>query len=114
MSWIQTSTGRKFYPLSPNDSDVSILDIARALSMQCRFGGHVRRFYSVAEHSVHVSNHVSRENALWGLLHHLLETPPEPWGYAPEPLTVSLYCWCPVEAEQAFLSRFSELAGAKP
>ena len=52
--WIQTYTGRAFYPLNPGRSDISIADIAHALSMQCRFTGHTRRFYSVAEHSVMV------------------------------------------------------------
>lgn len=53
--WTQTYTGKKFFPTKPSTDDVDIIDIARALSMQCRFNGHVTRFYSVAEHSVLVS-----------------------------------------------------------
>jgi 5'-deoxynucleotidase YfbR-like HD superfamily hydrolase len=45
-------TGGIFYPLDPRPEEVDIRDIAHALSMSCRYTGHVRRFYSVAEHSV--------------------------------------------------------------
>ena len=69
MTFMQTYTGRRFYPLDPNPSDVCIEDIAHALAMICRFNGHVREFYSVAEHSVHVSRIVPPEYALAGLLH---------------------------------------------
>lgn len=69
MTFISTYTGRRFYPLDPNPSDVCIEDIAHALAMICRFNGHVREFYSVAEHSVHVSRIVPPEYALAGLLH---------------------------------------------
>lgn len=54
-AWIQTFTGRAFYPMAPHWDDIDIKDIAHALSMQCRFTGHLRRFYSVAEHSVRVA-----------------------------------------------------------
>lgn len=66
--WIQTFTGRKFWPLDPRPEDVCVEDIAHALSLLCRFGGHCVRFYSVAEHSLYVSQH-SGEHTLWGLLH---------------------------------------------
>lgn len=67
--WIQTYTGRKFWPLEPRAEDVDIVDISRSLSQLCRFTGHTRTFYSVAEHSVRVSQEVPQEFALWGLLH---------------------------------------------
>jgi len=50
MGWILTYTGKQFYPLSPRPEDIDIEDIAHALSMSCRFTGHTKRFYSVAEH----------------------------------------------------------------
>lgn len=50
--WIQTVTGRPFWPLDPRVEELDIRDIAHSLAMQCRFGGHCHRFYSVAEHSV--------------------------------------------------------------
>jgi len=53
--WMQTFTGRKFYPMAPTAEDVDPVDIAHALSMLCRYAGHVDRFYSVAEHCVLLS-----------------------------------------------------------
>lgn len=81
--WMQTYTGIQFFPLDPKSAEISILDIAHALSNQCRFAGHVQSFYSVAQHSVLVSEHIERLAmeralhtglsprilALWGLLH---------------------------------------------
>ena len=67
--WIQTYMGRRFYPLDPRPEDVYIEDIAHALSLQCRYAGHVKRFYCVAEHSWHISHVVHPDNAFWGLLH---------------------------------------------
>lgn len=73
MSWIQTFTGRRFHPLTPRAEDVCIEDIAHALANQCRFSGHVRHFYSVAQHSVLVSDNCPPEDRLWGLLHDAAE-----------------------------------------
>ncbi len=69
MSWIQTYRGEPFEPLEPRAEDLDIRDIAHSLSLLCRFNGHCREFYSVAEHSVRVSDILTREHALWGLLH---------------------------------------------
>ena len=67
--FIGTFSGLRFWPLDPNPEKILIDDIAHALAHQCRFGGHASRFYSVAEHSVHVSRLCLPEHALWGLLH---------------------------------------------
>jgi uncharacterized protein len=72
-NWMQTYTGRAFYPMDPYVEDVDPLDIAHALSLICRYGGHVRRFMSVAEHCVLMSHAVSPQNALWALLHDATE-----------------------------------------
>jgi hypothetical protein len=66
-TWIQTYTGKKFYPQNPSLEDIDIEDIAHALSMQCRFTGHCKIHYSVAQHSVYVSYFA--QNKLQGLLH---------------------------------------------
>ena len=67
--WIQTYTGKRFFPLDPRAEDLDIRDIAHSLSLLCRFNGHCSTFYSVAEHSVRVSKTLPQEQALWGLLH---------------------------------------------
>lgn len=68
-SMIQVANGNTIDPLNPDPEDIHIEDIAHALSNQCRFSGHVKKFYSVAEHSIKVSYAVPKEDALWGLLH---------------------------------------------
>lgn len=67
--WIQTYSGKAFWPLTPRATDLDIEDIAHSLSMQCRFNGHCRVFYSVAEHCVRVSHILPQESAFWGLMH---------------------------------------------
>jgi hypothetical protein len=69
MSWIQTYTGKKFDPYNPDPEQIDLEDIAHALSNLCRFNGHCKEFYSIAQHSVLVSNYCKFENKLWGLLH---------------------------------------------
>ena len=55
MSWIVTYTGKKFDFLNISRDNIDIQDIAHALSRICRFNGHCDLFYSVAEHSVILS-----------------------------------------------------------
>lgn len=66
--WVQTNSGKRFYPLDPRAEEVDIKDIAKALSKIARFNGHVDRFYSVAEHSIRVAQLV-KEDKLEALLH---------------------------------------------
>ncbi len=53
--YLQTVSGRWVNPFDPDPDQLDAGDIARALANQCRFGGHCRVFYSVAQHSVIVS-----------------------------------------------------------
>lgn len=71
--WFQTYTGLQFWPFDPLPSEIEIEDIAHALSLQCRFNGHIREFYSVAQHSVLVSAIIESAHARWGLLHDAAE-----------------------------------------
>lgn len=67
--YITTRAGTQFSLSKMNVEDVDITDIAHALSMNCRFNGHVDRFYSVAQHCVIVSFAVPPEYAFEGLMH---------------------------------------------
>lgn len=71
--WMQTFTGRQFWPIDPRVEEICIEDIAHALSNQCRYAGHCKDFYSVAQHSVIVSQICDPGDALWGLLHDAAE-----------------------------------------
>ena len=71
---IATFSGIEFFPLSPRVEDVRLFDIAHALSMKCRYTGHCHQFFSVAQHSVMVSQMLevmkaSVEEQYIGLMH---------------------------------------------
>src|SRR6266516_3714044 len=63
------ASGKWFNVFDPKPEDIDLKDIAHALANQCRFTGHVREFYSVAQHSVLVSQFCDASDAQWGLLH---------------------------------------------
>ncbi len=92
-NWMQTWSGKQFYPEDPRPEDIDIEDIAHALSLVNRFCGHSALALSVAQHSVVVAQAVSAELSaletasdpekmtrsgfaevvLWGLLHDAAE-----------------------------------------
>jgi 5'-nucleotidase len=105
MNWIQTYSGIAFNLDDPKPGDVRVEDIAHSLSMQCRFGGHVRRFYSVAEHCVRVSQIVRPKLQLAALLHDASE------AYVidvPRPVKMMLTGYDEIEAraQRAIAKRF--------
>ncbi len=74
MSYIATSTGKHIDFTNITPDQICIEDIARGLSNECRFAGQLESFYSVAQHSVYVSQIVPPEYALEALLHDAAET----------------------------------------
>jgi len=76
--YIETFTGKIFHFLDPQPDEIDLVDIAHALSQQCRYTGHCKQFYSVAEHSVLVAALVKHKGGdskqqLQGLLHDATE-----------------------------------------
>lgn len=70
---ISLFSGTMFDYNAPEKSNVTIDDIAHALSHVCRFAGHVRHFYSVAQHAVNASYLVPAEHAYAALMHDTAE-----------------------------------------
>ena len=52
MSYITTYTGKHFDPIQPEPGLFDLTDISHALSLLCRGNGHMKHFYSVAQHSI--------------------------------------------------------------
>jgi hypothetical protein len=71
---IETLSGSMFDYDAPAVETIDIEDIVRALGNCCRFGGHVRQYYSVAEHAVLVYRLVRDAgfpaDVCYGALHH--------------------------------------------
>jgi 5'-deoxynucleotidase YfbR-like HD superfamily hydrolase len=70
--WIQTYQGEAFWPVDPHWFEVDIHDIAHALALSCRWTGHCRTHYSVAQHSVHVMQLVKEQGGRRLTLKHAL------------------------------------------
>lgn len=70
---ILTYTGIEFNLVDPRPDMVNVVDVAHALSNLCRFTGHSREFYSVAQHCVLASYHGPAEEALDRLIHDAAE-----------------------------------------
>ena len=73
MNWILTHTGKRFDLFEPDVDMIDPRDIAHSLAHLCRFNGHTREFYSVAQHSCLVADLVPTEHKLAALLHDATE-----------------------------------------
>lgn len=78
MSYITTVTGKHFDPVEVEAEKIDLQDIFHALSLLCRANGHVRYFFSVAQHSINCSVEAqargySRQVQLACLLHDAAE-----------------------------------------
>lgn len=111
---METFTGAKVWPLDIRPGDVNATDVAHALGMTCRYGGHTRIFYSVAEHCCRLSDYArirlrDRKLALDLLVHDAAEAY---LGDIPRPLKRSMP---PVwkEVESAADRACAELLGAR-
>lgn len=109
--FLLTASGVAFDLASPRPHDVVPRDLAHALSRLCRFGGHARTHYSVAQHCVLVSTLVPPSLALAGLLHDAAEAYV---GDVVTPVKRLLAGFAPVEARvlTAVALRFGVAPGA--
>ena len=104
--------GTLFDLARPETSAVTLHDLAYALGRICRFGGHTSRFYSVAEHCVHVARLVPFDLGRAALMHDAAEAL---IGDVTRPLKAMLPEYKLIEAriETSLASRFA-LAGDPP
>ena len=70
---IRTVSGIYIDVFDPHECEISINDIAHALSQMPRFGGHLPVFYSVAQHSIFCAENAGGKDRLTALLHDATE-----------------------------------------
>ena len=70
---IELLNGQMFSFVEPDETEISIEELAHVLSNICRFAGHVNRFYSVAQHALNVSLIVDPVHAKTALMHDTAE-----------------------------------------
>ncbi len=71
---METYGGLMVNPFQIEPEQILIGDIAHALALQCRYNGHCKYFYSIAQHSVLVAErYKDKRMSLFGLLHDAAE-----------------------------------------
>jgi hypothetical protein len=105
MSFIETHSGLQFTLENPQ---FNITDIAHSLSLLCRYNGHCKQFYSVAQHSLMVSYLMEELNLgdpLQGLLHDATEAY---LSDVPKPFKAYLPDWQNVDTRlEAYLAEWA-------
>lgn len=91
---IRTYTGLVFDLAIMDPDTICIEDIAHALSNTARFGGHLNKLYSVAQHSCYVAIKSSPKQRLAGLLHDASEAY---LGDMPSPFKKMMPDYCALE-----------------
>lgn len=109
--YFRTFTGKWVHIRDPRPGEIDIEDIAHGLSHICRFFGHTDAFYSVAQHSVLVSQQVPASDALWGLLHDAAEAY---LGDLARPLKLAPEMQWYRSIEERFLAYFARKFGLPP
>ncbi len=93
------------YNLKP--SEIELETIAHSLAHQCRFNGHTKEFYSVAQHSILVSEWLPDWLKMAGLLHDAAE------AYIGDIITPLKYehydIWCKEELVQDVINEVFEV-----
>lgn len=69
----ETYSGALVDLLDPRAADICMTDVVMSLSKVCRFTGHPKRHYSVAQHSCIVANLLPEEHRIHGLAHDMPE-----------------------------------------
>ncbi len=117
--WLETYTGKRFYPLDPRPEDVDIRDIAHGLSLICRFNGQCQYFFSVAQHSLNCAEFIRRQGAWatkyverWQLLCLLHDAAEAYISDLPGPLKAYIPKY--KEIEQGIMQAIYEGLGIKP
>ncbi len=102
---ISLLSGARFNYNAPEESEVTIKDIAGSLGNVCRFSGHLPRFYSVAQHLVNASYIVEEQFAFDTLMH---DTAEAFTNDLPTPLKVAfpVFKELEVKIESAMAARF--------
>lgn len=110
--WTHTYTGDRCYPLLPEETSYNIEDIAHALSNICRYGGHTKYHYSVAQHSLAIAALCDdKQTKLYALLHDASEAY---LGDVPRPLKNSGFYQEYKKVEQAMSDAILRSFGLDP